>query len=290
MLSFRFLASVAIAASTASLTGCNAAPVSPEEAEVAALSGEDTVSSEGEALAAVHKWGTVGTGPSVLAFQKQNGADRGYAIPAPYSQCVPGASAFKYIASDDWRGFSGNRHPGAAAGDVNRPGEGFPRLRAVLANRGLTLADVVIEFDPLPLVERQFPLAAVTASPSHTETRHYAGSNWRVRVRDPQSNNAKVVALNGETNDLTLNVSYNNPATCDDDRINGQVTTRTMALYRSQNQTALLVGTAILLDLNGRQLKFSFDSMQPAIREFEFTFEDAVGARFQTGLGRIEAR
>jgi len=289
MPSLRPLASAFALLSLSSLVGCNAAPISTDEAEVAAISGLDTVDDSQEALAAVHKFGTRGTGPTVLAFQRQNGADSGYAIPAPYNQCVPGARAFKYLASDDWRGFSG-AHRGAPAGDVGRPGEGFPRLRAVLANRGLSLADVVIEFDPVRLREAQFPVAAVNASRDNLETRHYAGANWRIRVRDPQSDNAKVVALNGATNDLTLDIRYNDPARCDDDRISGHVSTRTIELYRSRNQTALLVGLAILLDLNGRPLRFSFDSMQPALREFAFSHHDAVGARFETGTGRIEAR
>jgi hypothetical protein len=289
MLSFRSFASALALLSASTLTGCNAAPISSEEAEVAAVRDLDAVESSEEALNAVHKFGTRGTGPSVMAFQRQHGADSGYAIPAPYSQCVPGARAFKYLASDDWGGFS-RAHRGAAAGDVGRPGEGFPRLRAVLANRGLSLADVVIEFDPVRLVEDRFPLAAVNASPDRLETRHYAGANWRIRVRDPQNRDAKVVALNGATNELTLEVRYNDPTDCSDDRISGRVSTRTMNLYRSQSQTALLVGTAILLDLDGRPLRFSFDSMQPAVRDLEFRFEDAIGARFQTGLGRVEAR
>jgi len=53
MLSFHSTASVAIVASVASLSGCNAAPVSTEEAEVAAMSGEDIATSEGHALVAV---------------------------------------------------------------------------------------------------------------------------------------------------------------------------------------------------------------------------------------------
>jgi hypothetical protein len=288
MLSLRPFSSTLALLSLSALVGCNAAPVSTDEAEVAAISGQDTVEASEEALNAVHKFGTRGDGASVLAFQRQGGADSGYAIPAPYSQCVPGARAFKYLASDDWRGFSG-AHRGAAAGDVGRPGEGFPRLRAVLANRGLTLADVVIEFDPVRLLEARFPLEAVNASHDRLETRHYAGANWRIRVRDPQSGDAKVVALNGATNELTLEVRYNDPARCDDDRVSGRVSTRTMNLYRSQSQTALLVGTAILLDLNGRSLRFSFDSMQPAVRDLEFRVDDAIGARFQTGLGRIDA-
>jgi hypothetical protein len=289
MLSLRAFLSALALAPVPALAGCNAAPVSSEEADVAAISGLDTVDGSEDALSAPHKFGTRGAGPSVLAFQRRGGADSGYAIPAPYGQCVPGARAFKYLASDDWGGFSG-AHRGAAAGDVGRPGEGFPRLRAVLANRGLSLADVVIEFDPMRLREEQFPLAAVNASHDRLETRHYAGANWRVRVRDPQSGDAKVVALNGATNELTLEVRYNDPNDCSDDRIRGSVSTRTMNLYRSASQTAMLVGTAILLDLDGRPLRFSFDSMQPAVRDLEFRFEDAIGARFQTGLGRVEAR
>jgi hypothetical protein len=291
MLSLRSFASALAltVASSSGLTGCNAAPITSDEADARAALGEEIASSEGEALGAVHKFGTVGAGASVLAFQRQNGADSGYAIPAPYSQCVPGARAFKYLASDDWRGFV-TSHRGAASGDPARQGDGFPRLRRVLADRGLTLADLAFEVDPVTLEEQAFPAAAVNASAAHVETRHYRGANWRIRVRDPQSNNAKVVALNGVTNELVLYVSYNNPARCDDDRIHGNVTTRSLALYRSQSQTALLVGAAIILDLEGRGLRFSFDSMQPALREFEFRQDDAVGAKFQTGLGRIEAR
>ncbi len=130
----------------------------------------------------------------------------------------------------------------------------------------------------------------MNASADLRETRHYAGAGWRIRVRDPQHNNAIVVAVDGMTDDLTLNVRYNDPARCDDDRIDGSVATRTANLYVSQNQAARLVGAALLLDLEGRPPRFSFDSTQPALRDVEFRLEDAVGARFQTGLGRIEAR
>jgi hypothetical protein len=289
MSSIRSFASAFAILSGSALAGCNAAPVTSDEADARATVGEEIASSEGDALGVSQKFGTVGAGASVLAFQRQNGADSGYAIPAPYNQCVPGARAFKYLASDDWRGFV-TSHRGAASGDPARPGEGFPRLRRVLADRGLTLADLAFEIDPVTLEEQAFPAGEVNASREHVETRHYRGANWRIRVRDPQSNNAKVVALNGATNDLVLHVSYNDPARCDDDRIHGNVTTRTLALYRSQSQTALLVGAAIILDLEGRGLKFSFDSMQRALRNFEFRLDDAVGATFQTGLGRIEAR
>lgn len=289
MSSLRSLASAIAILSGPAFAGCNAAPITTDEAEARATVGEEIASSEGDAIGVTHKFGTVGAGASVLAFQRQNGADSGYAIPAPYSQCVPGARAFKYLASDDWRGFV-TSHRGVASGDVDRQGEGFPRLRRVLASRGLTLADLAFEVDPVTLNEQAFPAAEVNASADHVETRHYRGANWRIRVRDPQSNNAKVVALNGATNDLVLHVSYNDPARCDDDRIRGNVTTRTLALYQSRSQTALLVGAAIILDLEGRGLKFSFDSMQPALRNFEFQHGDAVGAKFQTGLGRVEAR
>jgi len=277
-----------VLSSFAALCGCNAAPISSDEADATAALGDDVASNDGDALAVAHRFGTVGSNASVLGFQRQNGADSGYAIPAPYNRCVPGARAFKYLASDDWHGFN-SAHRGAAHGNIDNPGEGFPRLRRVLADRGLSLSDVVIEFDAMALREQAFPLAAVNGSATHQETRHYAGANWRIRVRDPQNNDAKVVALNGVTDELALYVQYNDPANCDDDRISGQVTTRTMTLYRSQSQTALLVGTAILLDLEGRALNFSFNSMQRALRDFEFRHEDAVGAKFQTGFGHVQA-
>lgn len=287
MLSLRFLAPAVTLLAASALTGCNAAPVSTDEADATAALG-DVASSEGEALGAAHRFGTLGAGASVLAFQRQNGADSGYAIPAPYGQCVAGARAFKYLASDDWHGFN-TAHRGATRGNPANPGEGFPRLRRVLSDRGLTLADVVIEFDPMTLREGAFPVDAVNRSATHQETRHYAGANWRVRVRDPQNNDAKVVALNGVTNNLTLYVRYNDPANCSDDEINGQVSTRTVSLYRSQSQTALLVGAAIILDLEGRQMSFSFNSLQPALRDVEFRHEDAVGAKFQSGYGHVQA-
>jgi hypothetical protein len=288
MQTFRSSLAALALSSVAALCGCNAAPISSDEADATEAFGNEVASSDGDALAVAHRFGTTGSNASVLAFQRQNGSDSGYAIPAPYNQCVPGARAFKYLASDDWHGFNAG-HRGAAHGNIDNPGEGFPRLRRVLADRGLTLSDVVIEFDPMALREQAFPLAAVNDSATHQETRHYTGANWRIRVRDPQNNDAKVVALNGVTNELALYVQYNDPANCSDDRISGQVSTRTTALYRSQSQTALLVGMAILLDLDGRPLVFSFNSMQRALRDFDFRHEDAVGAKFTTGYGHVQA-
>jgi len=288
MLSLRPFASALALLSLSALVGCNAAPLSSDEADATAALGEDIASSGGEALAVAHRFGTLGAGPSVLGFQRQNGNDSGYAIPAPYNQCVAGARAFKFLASDDWHGFD-TRHRGATRGNSENPGEGFPRLRRVLADRGLTLGDLVVEFDPMTLREQAFPLDAVNRSNTHQETRHYAGANWRIRVRDPQNNDARVVAVNGTTNDLTLYVQYNDPTRCDDDRTSGQVSTRSLQLYRSQSQTALLVGAALVLDLEGRQLSFSFNTMQPALRDVEFRHEDAVGAKFSTGYGHVQA-
>lgn len=288
MASHRPFASALALVSLAALVGCNAAPISRDEAEATEVLGEDIASSGGDAIGVAHRFGTLGAGASVLAFQRENGNDSGYVIPAPYSQCVPGSRAFKFLASDDWHGFD-TRHRGATRGNSENPGEGFPRLRRVLADRGLTLGDVVVEFDPMTLREQSFPIEAVNGSDTHQETRHYAGANWRIRVRDPQHNDAKVVALNGVTNELTLYVQYNDPARCDDDRTSGQVSTRSLTLYRSQNQTALLVGAAIILDLEGRPLRFSFNAMQPALRDLEFHHEDAVGAKFQTGYGHVQA-
>jgi len=240
----------------------------------------------------VDRLGMKGKEPTVIGFQR-NGQAAGYQIPPPYSSCAPwGARACRYLATDDRSGLD-NRHRGIP-GDPARIGQGFERLHQALARHGLTVADIRLEFGDFTLMTQAFPLAAVNASPTKTESRVYSGARWRLRVRDPNRPNDFPVAVEGMTGNLNLNVAYNNPGNCTDDRTSGIVTADTPNLYVSNNAVATEIGTAIRTDLVGRQVRFRFDDFQPAMKNKDeaetFASGDiALGARFTAGTAVFEA-
>jgi hypothetical protein len=239
----------------------------------------------------VDRLGLKGLAPTVIGFERAN--NQGYSIPAPYSSCAPvGARAFKYLATDDRNNLDG-RHRGIQ-GDPARRGDGFDRLHATLANLGLNMTDLRLEFGDFTLTTNAFPLAAVNADASHTERRTYSGANWRIRVRDPNHPNSFPVAVEGRTSNLQLNVSYNNPASCADDKTSGVVTADTPTLYVSNNAVSTAVGQAILFDLARRRVHLRFDAFQPAMKNSS-TFETfsagdiTTGARFTAGTAVLSA-
>lgn len=240
----------------------------------------------------VDRLGMKGKDATVIGFQR-NGQPVGYQIPAPYNACAPwGARAFRYLATDDRNGLD-NRHRGIP-GDPARIGQGFERLHQALARHGLTVADIRLEFGDFTLTTPAFPLAAVDASPTKTERRTYSGAKWRLRVRDPNRPNDFPVAVHGTTGTLTLDVAYNNPGSCNDDRTSGRVSADTPDLYVSNNAVATDIGTAIRTDLVGRKVNFRFDDFQPAMKNKDeaetFSGGDiALGARFTAGTALFEA-
>jgi len=321
MLSLRsFASAVAFVDAASSLVGCSAAT----DEDLASMG------SSADALGYVvtaDKLAASGTQGGFFAFQGNNGLNRGYAIPAPYNQCVPSPFAYKYVASADMVPQSGVESAFAMS---NAGSTGFSRLRAALAATGRSLADVSVQFGGFTLRESTFPLAQVNASAHRTETRHYGNGFVRIRLREADGYFYDL--LQGTPGDLAMDISYENPANCGDDVIRGEVPVTNLRPYTWGYRTpaAQRVGAALIDDLmhsetavaamatgsmqtatSGaaaatsinarpgapssqlltaqRTLVFAFTGMETSVRYSDVRFNTLVGSRFTAGRGSIQA-
>ena len=322
MLSLRSIASAfAVSFASAALAGCSGA------------SDEDTASMGSSAdalgfLVTPDKLAAVGTQDGMFAYQSNNGLNRGYAIPAPYSACSPTPFAYKFIGTADALGTSGN--PSGAFTLLDAGTTGFSRLRAALAATGHSLADFSFQFGGFTLRETAFPLAAVQASPDHTESRHYGSGFVRIQLRERDGYFHDL--LQATPSDLALDIRYKNPSNCSDDVIHGEVAVTNLRPYpwRYVSAGAEQVANALIDDLMHsenavpatstetlqtatgpaaslvpiaarpaaptsqvlaaqRTLVFSFTGMQPSVRNTDVHAGPLVGSRFTAGPGSIQA-
>ena len=158
----------------------------------------------------------VTTQASIAGFQRDDGADAGYLLPAPFDACQGTRRAYKYFATDDWHNLE--TAPQGIIGDVGAPHVGFTNLHAALARHKLTAANLHVELGSFALQETAFPLAAVLASPDHTETRHYRNTSWRIRIDTGKKNARSPMAISGGPSVLTVNF-HNRGVDCSDDAI-----------------------------------------------------------------------
>jgi len=101
----------------------------------------------------------------------------------------------------------------------------------------------------MTLRESEFPVAQVNATADHKETRHYAPSFVRVRLREADGYFYDL--LQATPGDLTLDISYKNPANCTDDVIHGEVAVSNFRPYSwgYTSDAAQQVASALIDDL-----------------------------------------
>ncbi len=223
---------------------------------------------------------------SIAGFQRDDGRDAGYLLPAPFDACQGTRRAFKYFATDDWNKLE--KIPQGIIGDVAAPHVGFPNLHAALARHKLTVANLHVEFGSFALQETAFPLAAVLASPDHTETRHYRNTSWRIRIDTGKKNARSPMAISGGPSVLTVNF-HNRGVDCSDDAIAAYIDTPTPVLVQRGDAVTSDIGHAFLRDLNSRPVRIHFHGIDAAPYEATFAHRGAVGSFFRIGSAYLEA-
>lgn len=316
MLSLRSMVSLfALSFASFGLVGCSGA------------TDDDLASDDGALTRTVvaDKLSAAGVHGGLLAYQAQNGTDRGYAIPSPYATCAPSPFAYKYISSAEMLQVNPAESPFVL---LESGSTGFPRFRAALAAAGRSLSDVSFQFGAMTLRETEFPRAQVDASPNRTEVRHYAGSFVRIRLREADGYFRDL--LRAKAGELELGVSYNDPQRCDDDVIRGEIAVSSLEPYRwgYASVGAQRVAEALIEDLwnsesvvttasaaqtaSGaarsaasiqarpssqtskrleapRVMVFSFKSTTSSLRMSEVRHGHFIGSRFNAGQGSVEA-
>jgi len=195
-----------------------------------------------------------------------------HTLPYPYE-----TQTYYYLASRDYVDSTSD-------GGIQGTGEivGFPNLTTALADNGYTVSDLTVQFGRASLgddIEGQDWFFE-----GDTETRIYRTGDIRFQ-------------LNGEDlvgtafPDLTLQIDYNDPFgwfSFADDRISGW-TDSLMPENQSTDSSPGVqeVAQALLTDIGDREIRFVFDSFQPAAQQ-DLVVDGVFGALFEAQFGQIE--
>ena len=227
----------------------------------------------------VERLALVSTHASIAGFQREDGADAGYAIHPSFAACQPSARTFKYATFEHGKPSVTNAR--GFVGDAHALGEGFDELHAALDRHKLTVADLHLEFGSFALEETAFPIEDVKSSPRHTEVRHYRNTSWRMRVDVREKGHAAPIAVSGGPATLTIRHHHHAPDRCNDDRVEGQLDLPVPTLVHQGNAIATDVGNAFMRDLSRRPLRVTFRSMQQDGDTPSFREHGAVGHVFR---------
>jgi hypothetical protein len=260
-----------------------AAPV----AALPAASDDTRPAAAARADSPVERLALVSTHASIVGFQREDGADAGYAIHPTYAGCQPTERAFKYATFE--RGTTSGTAPRGFTGDARALGEGFEELRAALERHKLTVADLHLEFGAFALEETTFPLDDVKNSPRHSEVRHYRNTSWRVRVAAGEKGHTLPIAVSGGPATLTITHHHHAPDRCNDDRIEGHIDLPVPTLVHQGNAIATDVGNAFMRDLSQRPVRVTFRSIQPDTDARTFRDRGSVGTSFRMNGAELTA-
>jgi len=256
-------------------------------ATLAPTSHDDRQAPAARADSPVERLALVSTHASIVGFQREDGADAGYAIHPSFAGCQPTERAFKYATFE--RGTTSSTTPRGFTGDAHALGEGFEELRAALERHKLTVADLHLEFGSFALEETTFPLDDVKSSPRHTEVRHYRNTSWRIRVAVGEKGRTLPIAISGGPATLTINHHHHAPDRCNDDRIEGQIDLPVPTLVHQGNAIATDVGNAFMRDLAQRPVRVTFRSIQPDTDARTFRERGSVGTFFRMNGAELTA-
>ncbi len=200
----------------------------------------------------------------------------GHAI--PWNACTSIGFAYYYIASRDYAGIDPASSGGIRGLD---PVAGFPRLTAALANQGYDIGQLKARYTAMNLGADVQGQDWSYDPNTMTEVRRYRGGTFTFTL-DGQP------LVGGAMPDFYMAIQYALMGIPCNDRISGYTDT-VHPVDQSQASPAAVqaVAAALLQDIGAGELRFVYDSFQPAT-QWEYNGGSRHGAFFDAQVGHLE--